>query len=115
MAIFFFFCPGSNQAEYNIHGLHVLPKAYHLEFLPHNAHVTSDPEVDSAEVKLCKSQNRLKAFVAIGQVIVGIITLLRARGDQIQQFGRAATFLTVTPYITTRLFSNLSCSITRDG
>ena len=87
-----------------------MPKGYHLEFLPHNAHVTTDPEVDSAEVRLCKSQNRLKAFVAIGQVIVGIITLLRARGDQIQQFGRAAPFLTVTPYVIMSIV-NLVCNL----
>ena len=87
-----------------------MPKGYHLEFLLHNAHVTSDPEVDSAEVKLCKSQNRLKPLFAIGQVIGGIITLLRARGDQIRQFGRAAPFLTVIPYILMSII-NLVCNL----
>ena len=88
----------------------MLPKGYHLEFLPPDAHVISDPEVDGAEVKLCKSQNRLKAVVAICQAIYGIITLLRARGDQIQQFGSAAPFLTVTPYVIMSIV-NAACNV----
>jgi len=44
------------------------------------------------------SYNGAKAIVAIVQIVFGIYTLYRIRGNQVERFGYAAYGLTVTPY-----------------
>ena len=53
---------------------------------------------NSGEIKLCRSIEVTSAAVGIAQVIFSIITIYRARGDQLEKYGYAAYGLSVYPY-----------------
>jgi hypothetical protein len=59
--------------------------------------MTMLPSVSSKPV-LSSNYNMLKSLVSLAQAIFAIMTLYRARGEQINQYGYAAFGLTVTPY-----------------
>jgi hypothetical protein len=60
--------------------------------------VESDPEFKHSNPHLSSSHNRLKLSISLVQAIWATITVYRARGDQVQQYGYAAFSLTVAPY-----------------
>ena len=95
-----------------VHGVHVLPRGYELAYVPSDAVVTvvtSTTGVDGVDpgnsLKIDKkldisySYTFTKSAIAVAQLIYASVTLYRARGDQIDQYGYAAFGLTVTPYI----------------
>jgi hypothetical protein len=75
-----------------------LPAGYGLAFVPLDAaEEIESPDQDSNKF-LASSYNFPKILISFIQAIWAIITLYRARGDQIQQYGYAAFGLTVAPY-----------------
>ena len=96
-----------------IHGECRLPPGYHLCIAPPNASVKFAAGIDdqNAAIRasaganvingvptLSSSYNFPKLVVSFVQAIWASVTLYRARGDQIQEYGYAAFGLTVAPY-----------------
>lgn len=85
----------------NIHGVYNLPKGYRFAILPNDAQFQvplSDSAVDQPTIEVAAMYNIVKALIALVQSAYALVTLYRARGDQITQFGYAAFGLTVAPY-----------------
>ena len=59
----------------------------------------SDNEPDMKAFKPCSIHNIPKIMFSLVQVVTGIITIYRARGDQLERYGVAAFGLTVVPYV----------------
>lgn len=57
-------------------------------------------EFNEKDWELSCSYSIIKPLVAIIQLFYGCLTLYRARGDQVKQYGYSAFGLTVTPYVT---------------
>ncbi|KAI8632846.1 hypothetical protein F5Y19DRAFT_419176 [Xylariaceae sp. FL1651] len=81
-----------------IHGQYHLPKGYSLAFVPLDAAAQLKSPDKAVHKALSSAYNAPKILISLVQTIWAIITLYRARGDQIQQYGYAAFGLTVTPY-----------------
>jgi hypothetical protein len=81
-----------------IHGQYHLPDSYRLAFVPLDAAVELESPEGASHKALSSSYNFPKILVSFVQATWAIITLYRARGDQIQQYGYAAFGLTVAPY-----------------
>ncbi|KAE8446303.1 hypothetical protein EG329_012389 [Mollisiaceae sp. DMI_Dod_QoI] len=76
-----------------------------------------DPDIDNQELtpidmQLAKSYNIPKILISILQIAWGIITLYKARGDQIALYGYGAFSLTVAPYAIMSLI-NLATNLLR--
>ncbi|MCJ1331009.1 hypothetical protein MMC10_007696 [Thelotrema lepadinum] len=119
-------------AHYNVHGEFWLHKDYYLATVPLNACLdfSSEPKGDdpgqgcgygpsskSADLKdvrraLSSTYNAPKVLVSIIQAVWGIITIYRARGDQIQIYGYAAFGLTVVPYAYMSILNSLANLLT---
>jgi hypothetical protein len=63
-----------------------------------NSDSDSDVSVEPAPIYLSKNYNIPKILISILQIIWGIITLYRRRGDQVRLYGYGAFGLTVAPY-----------------
>jgi hypothetical protein len=94
-----------------IHGYDHLPEGYEFRRVYRRAVFKNDekeaPEKwffdkfskrDRTATDVACSYNGAKAIVSIVQLVFGIATLYRTRGDQVERFGYAAYGLTVTPY-----------------
>ena len=93
----------------NIHGEYRLPSGYFLCIVPSNAPLTlardgsnqivaSGASVVDGVPMLASSYNAVKLIIGLVQAIWAVITLYRARGNQIDEYGYAAFGLTVAPY-----------------
>ena len=118
--------------HYNIHGEVWLDDEYYLATVPSNARLSfiSDPKeddssqgssyspprepIDQTNVRkaLASTYNAPKVLVSIIQAVWGIITIYRARGDQIQIYGYAAFGLTVVPYAYMSILNGLANLLT---
>jgi hypothetical protein len=87
-------------SERKLHGLGVPPVGYELAILPVNAVVKANVDGGSSEIYVSSSYNLAQVLVSVFQLIASLITLYRARGDQLTRYGYAAFGLTVIPYIT---------------
>ena len=63
---------------------------------------------------IASSHNILKVIISLVQAILGVVTIYRTRGDQIQQYGYAAFGLTVTPYAFVSIANGLASLLTPD-
>ncbi|RYP81204.1 hypothetical protein DL769_002096 [Monosporascus sp. CRB-8-3] len=93
-----------------VHGLQTLPVGYTLVVLYPDAEFEIDPQLDSTwplslvkvpsgpRFVLASNYNVLKILASIVQLLFGMSTLYRARGDQVDRFGYVAFGLTVAPY-----------------
>lgn len=79
-----------------VHGTYLLPKGYIFAIVPQDAQFVNS--VPAAKIEVAAKYNLVQAVVAIAQTAYASLTLYRARGDQIEQFGYAAFGLTVAPY-----------------
>ncbi|OIW33921.1 hypothetical protein CONLIGDRAFT_677656 [Coniochaeta ligniaria NRRL 30616] len=73
---------------------------------------TPEPEAAPRMMKLPKSRNIPKILISILQVIWGVITLYKAKGNQISLYGYGAFGLTVAPYSIMSLL-NLATNLLR--
>lgn len=85
-------------AESSVHGQYSLPAGYALAFVPFEAAVNVESPTGASSNRLASSYNVPKLVVSLVQAVWATVTLYRARGDQIEQFGYAAFGLTVAPY-----------------
>lgn len=105
-----------------IHGNYSLPEGYEFRRVPYYTRFENDEEEITIRRKakdsaakwydvfdkfserertaqdIACSYNGAKAIVSIVQIVFGIFTLYRTKGNQIERFGYAAYGLTVTPY-----------------
>ncbi|KAK3302748.1 uncharacterized protein B0T15DRAFT_314050 [Chaetomium strumarium] len=81
-----------------VHGQYRLPAGYALAFVPLKAARELESPDQASSNTLASSYNFPKMLISLIQAAWAIITLYRARGDQIQEFGYAAFGLTVAPY-----------------
>jgi hypothetical protein len=96
------------------HGDCCLPPGYTLMLVPWDAEFDGDTKHTErwrqkpykgfrrsknppAEI-VCNS-NHVKVAVALSQIVFGVVTIYRTRGDQVQKHGYAAFGLSVTPYV----------------
>jgi hypothetical protein len=94
--------------KWKIHGLYSLPPEYTLAIVPKDAAVAFrgiPHDISATEKKRILKKARISSgldvpriLIAIGQLLFGVITLYRARGDQLQEYGCVAFGLTVFPY-----------------
>lgn len=80
-----------------IHGTYTLPPGYRFVIVPADAQFTTRQNL-TTKIEVAATYNVVKALVALAQTVYASVTLYRARGDQIEQFGFAAFGLTVAPY-----------------
>ncbi|KAF2734733.1 hypothetical protein EJ04DRAFT_576703 [Polyplosphaeria fusca] len=80
-----------------IHGTYTIPDGYQFLLVPPTAHF-QDSSSYPTTTEIASGYNIVKALVAMAQTGYAFLTLYRARGDQIEQFGFAAFGLTVAPY-----------------
>ncbi|KAK5652336.1 hypothetical protein OQA88_10528 [Cercophora sp. LCS_1] len=71
-----------------------------------------DPKINHSAVLLSSSHNLLKLVISLLQSMWAVITIYRARGDQIQQYGYAAFGLTVAPYATMSIVNTIANMLT---
>jgi hypothetical protein len=93
---------GPGNASFSIHGSYQLPSGYRFAFVPSDAKLKlkRDGDADALlKTDFAYSYNFPKTALAILQTISAGVTLYRARGSQIMQYGYAAFGLTVTPYL----------------
>ena len=64
--------------------------------------------------QLSSANNLAKGLVAIFQSLYAVVTLYRARGNQIEQYGFAAFGLTVSPYLIMSIVNLFSTLLTPD-
>jgi len=118
--------PDINREHHrDINGMYILPHGYRFEYVPTNSRVVpttgydwtrKNPYQDNQkstpkqEVAIASNYSFPKALFAIFQTVNAAVTLYRARGDQIDQYGFAAFGLTVIPY-TIMSFLNLMAQI----
>jgi hypothetical protein len=118
-----------------IYGFHVLPRprpggpTYRIvevsanipltDYQPHGAveesvhsSWTPEPEAAPLSMKLPKSRNIPKILISILQVIWGVITLYKSKGNQVQLYGYGAFGITVAPYAIMGLL-NLATNLLR--
>jgi hypothetical protein len=103
-------CPSGAISGRKIHGLRSLPRGYELAILPDNATIVANGEAPIKDVHISSSYNLAQVIVSLVQLISSSVTLYRARGDQLDQYGYAAFGLTVLPYVTMSIvnfFGNL--------
>jgi hypothetical protein len=101
-----------------IYGNYCLPEGYELRLVPYYTKFKNDKEEvrsngetskwrdvffvfskwDKTTNDVACSYNGAKAIVSIVQIVFGIYTLYRTKGNQIERFGYAAYGLTVTQY-----------------
>ena len=108
------FLSGRSWMTANIHGRFVLPPGYILITVPWGAKFEDDQfekplswwerttkglrRYEKRPTDIACSYNMIKSLVSVFQVIFGVITLYRTRGNEIDRYGYAAFGLTVTPY-----------------
>jgi hypothetical protein len=83
-----------------IHGVTSLPLGYEVAILPDNTTIIPNANVEAQKVHISSSYNLAQVIVSLAQLVSSSITLYRARGDQLNQYGYAAFGLTVLPYVT---------------
>lgn len=85
-----------------IHGLCDLPRGYFLVEVPPDTSLKGYSASSSAEypkdIQLARSYNVPKVLIGLIQALVGVMTLYRAQGNQIDVYGYAAFGLSVVPY-----------------
>jgi hypothetical protein len=96
------------EYKWKVHGLCSLIPEYTLAIVPKDAAVTirgirhnmstTEKERVLKESQIASAWNMPKGALSIGQILFGVYTLYRARGDQLQEYGYAAFGLTVLPY-----------------
>ncbi|KAN0093533.1 hypothetical protein V8E51_016717 [Hyaloscypha variabilis] len=94
--------------KWKVHGLCSLIPEYTLAIVPKDAAVAFrgiPHNISAAEKKRVLKESQIsnaldvsKILIAIAQILFGVITLYRARGDQLQEYGYFAFGLTVLPY-----------------
>ncbi|KAJ7767708.1 hypothetical protein B0H16DRAFT_1453328 [Mycena metata] len=99
-----------------IHGVvrRNLPPGFEFRVIPRNAVIETPTGTADAPtvVMICTSQQTAKLMVAIFQTLYGVVTLYRARGDQLARYGYAAFALTVTPYTVMSLVNLVGALLT---
>ncbi|KAK0738785.1 hypothetical protein B0T18DRAFT_433538 [Schizothecium vesticola] len=95
-------CPSSRT----VHGVCSLPPTgYNLCVVPPGVDLRALPSSDHGETRdFARFQpsgqyNVVKVLFSLAQAIAGSVTIYKARGDQINQYGFAAFGLTVVPYV----------------
>ncbi|KAK4225043.1 hypothetical protein QBC38DRAFT_369539, partial [Podospora fimiseda] len=106
----------------NIHGQYWLHEDYYLAVVPPNIppglkfkikeQTTGDSQ--QPETVLPCNENLLKLFVSLVQSVWATITIYRARGDQIEQYGYTAFGLTVVPYAMMSIINTIANMLTRE-
>jgi hypothetical protein len=98
------------HGDKKIFGEYQIPINYTLVQVPRNAPVSADPTCHGGRTRkggiydfqeeLCLSStyNIPKLIISLVQAIWATVTIYRARGDQIEEYGYAAFGLTVIPY-----------------
>ncbi|KAK3994460.1 hypothetical protein QBC44DRAFT_391772 [Cladorrhinum sp. PSN332] len=110
-----------------IHGQYWLHKDYYLATVPPTGlpnlklnggqkSITAEPASfkEQSETVLSSSHNLLKLSASLAQSVWAAITIYRASGDQIQQYGYAAFGLTVAPYATMSIINTIANILTRE-
>jgi hypothetical protein len=109
----------SGRHDRSIQGVCILPSGYELVIVPPAFRLRptfSKPDDMSntewqktlTSVDIQASYNLPRALISLIQAIWGIITVYRARGDQIDRYGYAAFGLTVIPYAMMSIFNLLA-------
>jgi hypothetical protein len=87
------------QSKMRLHGSYRLKKEYCLVPVPARAAVSAPAgRTDASHYLLASSHNIPRMLISFIQALWAIVTLYRARGDQVDQFGYAAFGLTVAQY-----------------
>ena len=100
-----------NLGASQIHGQFLLPAGYHLSLLPSCSLVTKEPDLP---IEISSSYSFSKIIASMVQLVAAIITLYRARGTQLEQYGYAAFGLSVIQYAIMsfiNLLGNLICPV----
>ena len=97
-----------------VHGSYSLPEGYVLITLPPFIVVRSleESESDEDEKQLTSSYSFSKALVAVVQLMLSISTLVKSKGNQIDNYGYAAFGLTVAPFAVGSFWNLLSGLVT---
>jgi hypothetical protein len=78
-----------------VHGQYNLPDGYHLHRLVDDVVIE---KLYKGDIEISSSLSTPKVIASIVQICASVLTLYRARGTQLQQYGWAAFGLTVIPY-----------------
>jgi hypothetical protein len=89
--------PIFNLSRVPVHGEYLLRGGYCLVPLPEGA-ALSTPKNEIGSYRLASAYNIPKLLISLVQTVWAIVTLYRARGDQINTYGYAAFGLTVAQY-----------------
>lgn len=91
-----------------VHGRYKLPKRYSLFTVPAGAKLApvpsptptmeGDPKEGSFAIP-AHQKSTVKVLFSLAQAVAGGVSIFRARGDQIQQYGYGAFGLSVVPYV----------------
>lgn len=106
---------------HKIHGINWLHEDYCLTRVPYNASLDfphnlelGNPPIREKDVttSIASSYPIPSILIGLVQAIWGTITIYRARGDQIEQYGLAAFGLTVTPYAWMSVLNGIANALT---
>jgi len=102
-----------------IHGICEISPTYclvevpdHLPLKPYTRGSVQTADIKLDDLKLANNYSLPKAFVAVGQGLLGATTLYKTQGDQIAHYGVAAFGLTVAPYTFMSLVNLVSAMVT---
>jgi hypothetical protein len=101
--------PKGIARRWKIHGRAILPPGYNFRIMQKEIQFT---QFDGSFNRVSNSQSLVKSIVAIFHVLFSCVTLYRTRGNQIQLYGYAAFWLTVTPYAVMSLINTIANILT---